>query len=368
MATYHLKNHDFLLLESNDKLGKKLAVCGGGFVNVTNKNLSPKNYLGDKEFINSIFDEFNNLDLTRFFKDNKIDIELRSDGCYFGKKRSSNLIDFFVRNIEKSKIGVNEKVLDLIKKDDLFEVKTNRNIYRSKKVLIATGSPSYPVLGSTDSAINFAKKFGHTTTQFSPVLAGFTLQPQDAWMKNLSGVSLPIKITVEQKEIEGNILFAHRGVTGPAILNASLWWKKGKITIDFLPQSDLDKLIRSNPNKTPISMFPLPKRFIKEFFLHLNIELKPLKNYSKKELDLIRSINSYQFAPAGNFGLTKAEACRGGVLTDEVNPKTLESRIVSGLFIVGEALDITGEVGGYNLQWAFSTGFLVAKSIKSNKT
>jgi predicted Rossmann fold flavoprotein len=192
-----------------------------------------------------------------------------------------------------------------------------------------------------------------------------TLQKDQFWMKELSGLSAYVHIKVEDKVLKEEMLFAHRGISGPAVLSASLYWKKGNMSIDFLPNENIFELIKGS-NKLLSSVIPLAKRLSKEILKALDIEdviCKKLNPHAKKELE---KIHNYEFAPAGNFGFTKAEVSRGGILTENLNPKTLESWHVENFFCIGEVVDVTGELGGYNFQWAFSSA--VASALSINKS
>ena len=158
------------------------------------------------------------------------------------------------------------------------------------------------------------------------------------------------------------MLFAHRGISGPAVLSASLYWKKGNISIDFLPNQNIFKLINGS-KKLLSSAIPLPKRLSKEILKALEIEDIECKKITPHIREKLKQIHNYRFAPAGNFGFTKAEVSCGGVLSKELDPKTLESKKVKNLYFIGEVVDVTGELGGYNFQWAFSSGVVCARGL-----
>ena len=163
------------------------------------------------------------------------------------------------------------------------------------------------------------------------------------------------------------MLFAHKGISGPAVLSASLYWQKGNMSIDFLPNDAIFELLKGS-KKQLSSLIPLPKRLSKAILDALEIEdivCTKITPHVKKKLE---KIHNYEFAPAGNFGFTKAEVSRGGVLCSELNPSTLESLHVENLYFIGEVVDITGELGGYNFQWAFSSAFTCAKALQAKST
>ncbi|MCF6206600.1 MAG: NAD(P)/FAD-dependent oxidoreductase, partial [Sulfurovum sp.] len=193
----------------------------------------------------------------------------------------------------------------------------------------------------------------------------FTVQKEQFFFKDLSGTSTDVVITVGDQRCEGSLLFAHKGISGPVVLDASLYWEKGKIEIDFLPGFDWSVFKRSK--KKISSLLPLPKRVTKAFLLQLNIEDQVGCAVSSETMKALQVLNRYTFAPAGTFGYAKAEVTRGGVATDEVDVLTMESKKQRGLFFIGEVLDVTGQLGGYNFQWAFSSAYVCAKRLKRGR-
>ena len=246
-------------------------------------------------------------------------------GTYFCNS-SSDVIEMFKKLTSHCKFRMNTKVLDLeySKDSENFSVQTSTGEILAKKVIVASGGLSYASIGASDIGYQIAKKFGHTVTRLDPALVGFTVQKDQFWFKELSGLSVDVKITVLNKTVVGKMLFTHKGCSGPAILTSSLYWKKGNISIDFLP------------NKESY----LPKR-VKQQIRDLDIDLK-----------------NYVMAPAGNFGYTKAEVTKGGLNTSEISDN-FESKLQKNLYFIGEVLDVTGELGGYNFQWAFSSGYCI---------
>jgi len=221
---------------------------------------------------------------------------------------------------------------------------------------------SFPILGATNIGYEIAKSFGHEVTTLSAGLVGLTLQPEQFFFKSLSGIAIEVKITVNKKELTGALLFAHKGISGPVILDTSLYWQKGKIIIDFLPTLSLVSLKSSK--KYLSRTLGLPSRVAKTFLNELEIEDKASNTLSSEEWQKLEKLKTYDFAPAGTFGYSKAEVTKGGVSTDEIDASSMMSRKVENLYFLGEVLDVTGELGGYNFQWAFSTAFVCAKGIE----
>ena len=185
-------------------------------------------------------------------------------------------------------------------------------------------------------------------------------------MKNLSGISVDISLHVEDKIFRDSLLFAHKGISGPSVLSASLYWKKGSIWVDFLPDLKISSLISKKSKKQISSILPIPKRFIKEYLKSICLDDISIDKLSMQDRKRLIRLNHYEFSPAGNFGYSKAEVTKGGISSDEINHLTFESIMKKNLYFIGEVLDITGELGGYNFQWAFSSGAIMAKGIRGN--
>ena len=194
-------------------------------------------------------------------------------------------------------------------------------------------------------------------------MVGFTLQPSEAFFKELSGVSVEVAIRVEGKEFKGSMLFAHKGISGPVVLNASLFWEKGFLEIDFLPNLEIKELKSST--KMLSNLLPLPKRVAMALLKKVEIKDKNANRLSKDEWEKLEILKSYRFAPAGNFGYTKAEVTKGGVDTFEVDSDSLMSKKVNNLFFIGEVLNVTGRLGGFNFQWAFSSAKACAEHLNA---
>ena len=355
MVASRFKDKDIALIEGNLAIAQKIKISGGGKCNVTNTQVSYKNYLGNCDFIKPILDAFDQNALLEFLKLRGCEPHIRKDGQYFFKHSANEIIEVFQREIEGVKLFLNHRVIKVSKKDAFF-IETDKGVFKAKKLIIASGGLSYPKIGASGISYEIAESFGHCIKKTTPALVGFTLQKEQFWMKELSGISTTVDIRVGDKKFNGELLFAHKGISGPVVLNTSLYWKKGDIEVDFLPNYSLKQNLK-NSNKHISSALPLPKRFIKLFLESIDIIDKSVSKLDSDEFQKLSKLKSYSFAPAGNFGYQKAEVTRGGVSTDEIDPLTMMSRIVDDLYFVGECLDVTGELGGYNFQWAFSSAW-----------
>ncbi|WP_309109208.1 aminoacetone oxidase family FAD-binding enzyme [Arcobacter sp. CECT 8983] len=361
MFASQVKNKKIAIIESNPKIGQKIKISGGAKCNITNENVSFKNYLGDKEFVKNSLDFFSNKDLLNFLNKNGVYPKVNPKivkGTYFCNS-SSDVIDMFTKLTSHTKKFLNTKVLD-VRYDKEFLINTSKGVFKAKNLVVASGGLSYASVGASPIAYDIAKEFGHEIIPTKPALVGFTVQKEQFWFKKLSGISCEVDIKVDEKKFNGKLLFAHKGCSGPAVLNASLYWQKGKITIDFMPKKKLEPLLKGNKNIS--TALPLPKRFMQEFLDSIELEDKPVSKLSNEEKDKLKTIKNYEFSPAGTFGYTKAEVTSGGIDTEFIDKDSFESKHQKNLYFLGECLEPTGELGGYNFQLYFSQAYLCASS------
>lgn len=363
MAASQLRGRDVALIDVNVKVGAKILISGGGKCNLTNRFASSQNYAGDSRFIEKALCYFSPSEMIGFAKEHRLLLEERNYGQLFCANSAKELVSIFSRLTSFCTFYLSTKVLHVTKKEH-FVIQTDRGEIGAKKLVVASGGLSYASIGASGIGYEIAKYFGHTIITPTPALVGWTLQKEQFWMKELSGIAFPVSIEVEGKTFHENLLFAHKGISGPSVLSASLYWKKGTITIDFLPHiSDFNRLFNQHTHKQISTALGLPKRFTKAFLEANGLEDKVLSKLTLEEKQVLLTLKSYTFSPAGNFGYTKAEATRGGVCTDEINPQSFESLICKELYFIGEVLDVTGELGGFNFQWAFASGVCVASSL-----
>ena len=328
MAASKFKDKSVCIIDSNEKIGEKIKISGGGKCNITNKFMDSNHFLGEEKFVKQTLMRFNEKDLLEFLDENGVTPKLIPKivkGTYFCNS-SRDVINMFTKLTQHCKFRLGTKVLDVAYEDaqDEFVIFTNTDEIKAKKFIVASGGLSYASIGASDIGYKIATKFGHTVNRLDPALVGFTVQKEQFWFKELSGLSVDVKIKVLNKNVVGKMLFTHKGCSGPAILTSSLYWKKGNISIDFLP------------NKESY----LPKRFKQQI----------------KNLDI--DLHNYEMSPAGNFGYTKAEVTKGGIDTRELS-ENFESKLQKNLYFIGEIVDVTGELGGYNFQWAFSSAYCI---------
>ncbi|MEA2111436.1 MAG: aminoacetone oxidase family FAD-binding enzyme [Campylobacterota bacterium] len=358
----HSSNLHVALIEGSDRPAQKLKISGGGKCNITNVNVTAEHFLGDELFIQSVLKQYGKEELLKFLHVNGIELELRKERYYFCKKSSNEIISLLLKRAKGTEFFYKHKVISANFENSVYSVTTQSKTFKTKKLVIATGGESFKNIGASDIGLKVASKFELSSTVFTPALVGLTVQKEQFWMKELSGVSCMVNIHVNSKTIEEELLFAHKGISGPAVLSASLYWKKGELCIDFLPHNNVDAIIESS-KKLVSTAIPLSKRFMKLFLEHINVKDKPCNRLSSDEKKKLMRLKNYCFSPAGNFGFSKAEVSRGGVCTNDLHVESLMSKKQDELYFIGEVVDVTGELGGYNFQWAFSSAVVCAKAI-----
>jgi predicted Rossmann fold flavoprotein len=254
-----------------------------------------------------------------------------------------------------------------VRKNDFFEVETSQGIFSAENLVIATGGLSFPKIGATDFGYKIARQFSLKIVETRPSLVPLVFSNGKSFGK-LAGVSVDSLISSDKQSFRENILFTHRGLSGPAILQISNYWQKKKaISIDLMPNFNALELFEQNRDSKQnldnfLSKF-LPNRFA-EIFTSTNFPNKPLNQFNRKEIENIaENLNNWQVLFDETEGFHKAEVTLGGVDTNELSSQTMESKKVKGLFFIGEVVDVTGWLGGYNFQWAWSSGFAAGQSL-----
>ena len=372
-----------LVIEHAEKIGKKILISGGGRCNFTNKNASWENFISEnKNFCRSALSNYTPQDFISLVEKHKIDHYEKKLGQLFCTGSSREIVTMLEEECKTAevKILVNCKATS-ISKPDKFSVETNLGVFTSDSLVVACGGASIPKMGASKFGYELAKKFGHSITSIKPALVPLTFSGKEKEFCNeLAGISVPaIASTMDNKiNFEENILFTHRGLSGPAILQISSYLNEGNsFKLDISNGFDMTEAIAENPKaelKTSLSKM-FSSRFV-ELFLKTYYdtrskagalergEKKPLNQYSKKEIETFNLLlKNWTLTPTGTEGFEKAEVTAGGVDTKELSSKTMESQKVSGLFFIGEVVDVTGWLGGYNFQWAWSSGFACGTAV-----
>lgn len=359
------RGRSVIVLEHMEKTGKKIRVSGGGRCNFTNINPGPENYLSaNPHFCKSALARFTPYDFIAMTEKHGIKFYEKEKGQLFCKGTSGEIIRML--NEECRSAGA-EILLNCrtgsITKSEHFYISTNFNTIEANALVIATGGLSYPELGATDMGFRTARMFGLKVTRLKPALVPLIFNRQDLEkFGGLSGVSFDAVVGCKTGQFRGEVLFTHRGLSGPAILQLSSYIDRGdEIIIDLMPDRDVYELIMSR-RKSRIELDNLlseylPRRFSR-LWCELHAQSKPVCRYTEKELkDIAHQIRHWKITPEGTEGYRKAEITAGGIDTCELSSKTMESKKVPGLYFAGEVIDVAGRLGGYNLQWAWSSGF-----------
>lgn len=358
------RGRSVLLLEHNDKVGKKIRISGGGRCNFTNTGAGSARYLsGNPDFARSALARYTPQDFIRLVAKHRIPFHEKKLGQLFCDGSAQEIIDMLLKECAavQVKIQLQAKVKDITKSDG-FRVHTNRGDFMGENLVVATGGLSIPPLGATDFGYTVARQFGIAVRPCFPGLVPLTLPKQElAHFAALSGVSLDVLASSGGTAFREHLLFTHRGLSGPAVLQISSYWEKSRpIVFDLLPDLDADQLFRtSGSSRVTLKNFlarRFPKRFT-EVFCERYFENKPINQYTSAELKTVaQQIKAWPVVPQGTEGYPKAEVTVGGVDTDELSSKTMESKKVKGLYFIGEVVDVTGHLGGYNFQWAWASG------------
>ena len=355
----NLKGKKVAILEKNNIAGKKILASGGGRCNITNRFISAKNYLGEQKFIEQILKVLTPDQVLKFFSELKFSEQKQNQ--FFCDSGAKSVLSVLLKR-QNADIFYNKEVLGTKKVDEIFEILTKDEKFRARNLVIASGGLSYKALGASDIGYKIANNFGIGTSALAPALVGFSVQKDEFWFKELSGVSLNADVKINSKneshKFSGDLLFTHRGISGPAVLNASLFWQKGRICINFLSKFSEKNLI--DGKKQLSSVLPLPKRFVLEFLKNFGLKDRAFYEFSDEERQIIKRLFAYEFAPAGTFGFERAEVTKGGIKSEFLD-ENLQASNVKGLYFVGEVLDITGMLGGYNLHFAFASALKVAR-------
>lgn len=363
------RNRSVIVLEHMDKIGKKIRVSGGGHCNFTNTNLRPDNYLSaNPHFCKSALARFTPYDFIGRVERYGIEYYEKERGQLFCRGTSGDIIRMLYKECHSGGVEMRMNCrIGRITKAGHFYVSTNSGKIEAGALVIATGGLSYPELGATDMGFRTAAMFGLNVTQLKPALVPFVFSRHDLErFSELSGVSFDAVVSCRGRQFRGEVLFTHRGLSGPAILQVSSYWNRGdEITIDLMPDGDAYELFTSK-RKSRIELSNLLSEYLPRRFSHRWCELHapsmPLCQYAEKELkDIAHQIRHWRIRPEGTEGYGKAEITAGGIDTNELSSKTMEAKKVSGLYFVGEVVDVAGQLGGYNLQWAWSSGFVAGQ-------
>lgn len=361
-----------LVLEKAEKVGKKILISGGGRCNFTNIGAGPANYLSaNPHFAKSALARYTPRDFLDLVEAHGIAWHEKTLGQLFCDGSAKQVVQMLLDECEKGAVDVltGQEIAEVESVDGSFLVTSNGVTHGAHALVIATGGPSIPKMGATGFAYDLAREFGLKVIEPRPALVPLTLGGEDVLFRDLSGVSADVQATANKASFREAALFTHRGLSGPAILQVSSYWKHGDpVTVDFLPGHGIDWLIeakRANPRLQFRSLLreTLPQRLADTLGERLSLE-GDLGNLTDKKLRLAQDrLRRWTFMPNGTEGFAKAEVTVGGISTAELSSQTMEAKKVPGLYAIGEAVDVTGWLGGYNFQWAWASGHAAAQAL-----
>lgn len=369
-----------LLLERNDRLGAKILISGGGRCNYTNLHTTTKNFVSESpDFSASALAQWSVADTVSFFESHGIHGKEKTLGQLFPvTNKAKDVVAVFERLMARygQRVWLNALVTAVqLQPDGTFEVEVERGgkneTVQARSVVMASGGLPVAKLGASDFALRTARQFGLEVVQTAPALVPLAITGKDAnWFAALSGNSVFSRVTCNGISFEENILFTHWGLSGPAILQISSYWRAGaKLTINLLPNLSIDALIKTERNaggKRLVGQLlndHFSKRLVEALGRFLPIDTK-IASLSKADAQKVAdTIHGFVVKPAGDKGYDKAEVMRGGVATAELDPDSLVAKKVPGLYFGGECVDMTGWLGGYNFQWAWASGYAIAQRI-----
>jgi len=357
------------VLERAERAGKKILISGGGRCNFTNIYCQPENFLSaNPHFAKSALARFTPADFIALVEKHRIAYHEKTLGqlfCDHSAQEITGLLDAECRDAGV-KVFLNENVREVTKTTD-FVVRTDTEAFRAPALVVATGGLSIPKMGATSFGYELARQFGLKIQECRPALVPLTLNPQDRQPYcDLSGVSAEVVAACESQKFREKMLITHRGLSGPAILQISSYWQSSMpITIDLAPGQEVTALLRSSPAGRDLTQARAAfRRVLASRLADRWLDLHAPKDWTNHSLAELEShLHHWRITPSGTEGYEKAEVTAGGVDTDELSAKTMESRKVPGLFFIGEVVDVTGHLGGFNFQWAWASGFCAGQAL-----
>ena len=370
-ATAGLLGKRVLLVDHADEPGKKILISGGGRCNFTNVNARAECYLSaNPHFAKSALGRYRPQDFIDLVDSYGIAWHEKTLGQLFCDGSARQIVDMMVEECAKGGVTLllGDPASDIEHADGQFRMTIGGRAVTAPALVLATGGPSIPKLGATPFAYDVARRFGLSIVQPRPALVPLTLGPDDALFRELSGVSTQVEVRCGKAKFREAALFTHRGLSGPAMLQISSYWPhKGEIAVGFLPDRPQGWLLdakRAQP-RTSIrrALAPLPERLSDALLEKLNVEGE-LAGLTDKTLRAVEErLRDWRFNPNGTEGFAKAEVTAGGISTADLSSRTLEATRLPGLYAIGEAVDVTGWLGGYNFQWAWASGRATGQAI-----
>lgn len=362
-----------LLLDHADEPGKKILISGGGRCNFTNLHCHPENFLSEnKHFCKSALARYTQQDFIALVDKHKISWHEKTLGQLFCDNSAKDVVSMLLSECRAANVDLrlSHQVTD-IQKGDQFTISTNNGVFTSAALVLASGGLSIPKLGASGFAHDMARRFGLGLVNIRPGLVPLTLLGKDKeFATPLSGIAMPCIARHKKTSFHEAALFTHRGLSGPAILQISSYWREGEaINLNIAPEINMRSFLidqkRAHPKQEIQNILAkiLPSRLAQGLCASFALAGRITDIADKALGQFGDTLNRWQITPAGTEGFAKAEVTLGGVDTAELSSQTLETKKVPGLYVIGEAVDVTGWLGGYNFQWAWSSGFVAGNAI-----
>jgi predicted Rossmann fold flavoprotein len=358
-----------LVLDHADRIGKKILISGGGRCNFTNLHCSADRFLSaNPHFARSALARYTPRDFIALVEQHRIPFHEKTLGQLFCDRSARDIVSMLEAECRAAGVRiVLKQSITEIRQSDGFLVHTSTANYRARALIVATGGLSIPKMGATDLAYRIAAQFGLAIEPCRPALVPLTWQPEDsARYADLTGLSTEVIASQGKTRFREKLLFTHRGLSGPAILQISSYWKPGaSIAIDLAPEQDCTVPLRAQPSgRDDAALRAALRSVFPQRLADRWAALYPPSGWSNSALlEAEEQLHRWQVTPAGTEGYAKAEVTAGGVSTNELSAQTMESRRVPGLYFIGEAVDVTGHLGGYNFQWAWASGAAAGRAV-----
>lgn len=362
------------LLEHSSKIAEKIRISGGGRCNFTNLFSTDSNFISDnKHFCKSAFAKYTQNDFIDLVKKHNIEFFEKKLGQLFCIKSAKDIIDMLVSECinQKVEIFIDTKIKNLSKDENSYIVKTDKGTISSPSIVIASGGLSIPKIGATDFGYQIAKQFNLKVTELTPALVPLVFEKDILdFCKSLAGTSLNASIKINKTVFKEGLIFTHRGLSGPSILQISSYWvKDSPIKINLLPDQDIEVILKNRRISTPKQIVSkiLSDYLPNKLSLAICDQLKVKKQIGDTSNQILKKVsnfvNNWTVVPSGTEGYKTAEVTLGGIDTKEISSSTMECKKHPGLYFIGEVLDVTGHLGGHNFQWAWSSGFLAGQYV-----
>jgi len=371
-ATAGQRGRRVLLLDHADEVGKKILISGGGRCNFTNIHTAPDRYLSaNPHFAKSALGRYTAADFIELVDRHGIAWHEKTLGQLFCDGSARQIVNLLLDECAAGQvaIGLGHEIRDVGYADGEFRLTVGDREERARVLVIATGGPSIPKMGATSFAYDVARRYGLKIVEPRPALVPLPLGGDETLFRSLSGVATEVVARAGKASFREAALFTHRGLSGPAILQVSSYWRHGEpVAIDFLPGRAPDWLIAAKRAKPRASLAAtlaaaLPTRLAETLAERLDLPGELGATTDKRLEEIARRLADWRFNPNGTEGFAKAEVTAGGISTDSLSSRTLEARQVPGLYAIGEAVDVTGWLGGYNFQWAWASGWAAGQVV-----